>query len=331
MKPRIFITHPIAESAIGRLSAVAEVTVGPDSSRILPKADLVEAVKHADILYALLHDVVDREVLEANPNLRAVASSSITPDNIDVAAATERGIPVTVIPAVVTEATADLAFALILAVARRMVEGDRAVRAGLYPGSQSNHLAGAMVYGKLLGLVGAGRIGQAVARRAQGFGMRVLYSDPRRLPEEDERKLGMTQASLDDVLAQADFVSLHPQFSPQTRHLIGERELRLMKPTAFIVNTSRGPVLNEAALARALAEKRIAGAGLDVYEHEPKVSPELVAMTNVVLTPHLGSAVLELREAMAHRVVDNILALIEGRRPEGCINPQVLEPKQADR
>lgn len=325
MKPRIFITQPIAASAIDRLRTVADVTVAPDSSRILPKADLVEAVKHADILYALLHDVVDREVLEANPSLKAVASSSITPDNIDVAAATALGIPVTVIPAVVTESTADLAFGLMLSVARNIVTGDRALRAGLYPGSQSNHLAGAMVYGKTLGLVGGGRIGQAVARRAQGFGMRILYCDPRRLPEDDEREIGMTHASFDEVLAQADFISLHPQLSPATRHLIGDRELRLMKPTAFIINTSRGPVIDEAALTRALAEKRIAGAGLDVYEHEPKVTPELIAMTNVVLTPHLGSAALELRGAMAHRVVDNILALIEGRRPEGCINPQVFD------
>jgi glyoxylate reductase len=325
MKPRVFITQPIAQSAVDRLRTVADVTVSQDSSRILPKADLVEAVKHADILYALLHDVVDRDVLEANPKLKAVASSSITPDNIDVATATARGIPVTVIPAVVTESTADLAFGLMLSVARNIVTGDRALRAGLYPGSQSNHLAGAIVYGKVLGLIGGGRIGQAVARRAQGFGMRVLYCDPRRLPEEEERKLGMVHGSFDEVLSQADFVSLHPQLTPATRHLIDARALSLMKPTAFIVNTSRGPVLDEAALTRALAEKRIAGAGLDVYEHEPKVTPELIAMENVVLTPHLGSAALELREAMAHRVVDNIIALIEGRRPEGCINPQVFE------
>lgn len=328
MKPRIFITQPIAPSAIERLRAVADVTVNPVSSRILGKGALREAIKDHDILYALLHDVVDREVLDANPKLMAVASSSITPDNIDVAAATARGIPVTVIPAVVTEATADLAFALMLVVARRVVEGDRALRAGVYPGSQSNHLAGAMVYAKVLGLIGGGRIGQAVARRAQGFGMRVLYTDPRRLPEEDERRLGLEYASLDDVLAQADFISLHPAMRPETRHLIGERELRLMKPTAFLVNTSRGPIIDEAALVRALAERRIGGAGLDVYEHEPRVSPELIAMSNVVLTPHLGSAVLELREAMAHVVVDNILAIIEGRRPPGCINPEVLEKRK---
>jgi glyoxylate reductase len=325
MKPRIFVTQPIAESAVERLRAVADVTVAPDSSRILPKAALCEAVKRCDILYALLHDVVDRDVLEANPKLKAVASSSITPDNIDVAAATERGIPVTVIPAVVTESTADLAFALMLAVARRLVEGDRALRAGMYPGSQSNHLAGAMVYGKTLGLVGGGRIGQAVARRAQGFGMRVLYADPRRLAQDDERRLGLIYGSLDEVLSQADFISLHAAMRPDTRHLIGERELRLMKPTAFIVNTSRGPVIDEAALVRALAEKRIAGAGLDVYENEPRVSPELIAMSNVVLTPHLGSAVSELRESMAHVVVDNVLALIEGRRPPGILNPEVLD------
>jgi glyoxylate reductase len=326
MKPRIFITQPIAASAIARLRAIADVTVGPDSYRILPKADLIAAVKQTDILYALLHDVVDRDVLSANPNLKAVASSSITPDNIDVAFATERGIPVTVIPAVVTDSTADLAFGLMLSVARNIVVGDRALREGLYPGSQSNHFAGAIVYGKTLGLIGGGRIGQAVARRAQGFGMRILYADPRRLPEDEERKIGMIHLPFDDVLRQADYISLHPQLAPDTRHLIGARELALMKPTAFIINTSRGPVIDEAALVQALVEKRIAGAGLDVYEFEPKVSPELIAMDNVVLTPHLGSASLELREAMAHRVVDNIQALIDGRKPERCINPQVFGP-----
>lgn len=322
-RPRVFVTQPVAESALARLRAVADVEVNADSSRIIDKAALCAGVARSDILFSLLHDVVDKDVLAANPKLRAVTSMVITPDHIDMAEATRRRIPVTNIPAIVTDATADIAFGLLLAVARRIVEGDKMFRQGIYPGSQSNHLAGAAVTGKTLGLIGGGRIGQALARRAQGFGMRVLYADPQRLPPEREQAIGMTHAPFDDVLREADFVSLHPQLTPQTCHLIGARELGLMKPTAFIINTSRGPVIDEAALTRALVERRIAGAGLDVYEHEPKVTPELVGMANVVLTPHLGSAVFELREGMAHVVVDNAMAIIEGRRPPNCLNPEV--------
>jgi glyoxylate reductase len=281
-------------------------------------------VARNDILYALLHDRIDKDVLDANPKLRAVNAMVITPDQIDVAEATRRKIPVTNIPAIVTDATADICFGLLLAVARRIVEGDRLFRAGIYPGSQSNHLAGGAVSGKTLGLIGAGRIGQAVARRGHGFGMKVIYADPHRVPDEIARQYGMTQRSFDDVLREADFISLHPQLTPDTRHLIGARELGLMKKTAYIVNTSRGPVIEEAALVEALKAKTIAGAGLDVYEFEPAVAPALVAMNNVVLTPHLGSAVLELREGMAHVVAGNIIAVIEGRRPPNCINPDVF-------
>ena len=320
---RVFVTQPVAESALARLRTVADVEVNADSSRIIGKTALCAGVARSDILFSLLHDVVDKDVLAANPKLRAVTSMVITPDHIDMVEATRRRIPVTNIPAIVTDATADIAFGLLLAVARRIVEGDKLFRQGVYPGSQSNHLAGAAVTGKTLGLIGGGRIGQAVARRAQGFGMRVLYADPHRLPPEREQALGMTHAEFDQVLREADFVSLHPQLTPQTRHLIGARELGLMKPTAFIINTSRGPVIDEAALTRALTERRIAGAGLDVYEHEPKVTPALVDMANVVLTPHLGSAVFELREGMAHVVVDNAIAVIEGRRPPNCLNPEV--------
>jgi glyoxylate reductase len=324
-RPRIFVTQPVAESALARLRAVADVEVNPDSSRVLPKASLIEAVKRCDILVALLHDTVDREVLTANPALKAVSSMNITQDRIDLAAATELGIPVTNIPAIVTDATADITFGLLLAVARNIALGDRLFRQGVYPGSQSNHLAGAAVTGKTLGLVGFGRIGQAMARRARGFDMKIVYADPRRLPEADERTFDAGYRSLDDLLGEADFVSLHPQLSSETRHLMSDRQFALMKPTAFVINTSRGPVIDEAALVRALKDKKIAGAGLDVYEHEPDVSPELTAMPNVVLTPHLGSAVLSLREGMAHVVVDNTIALIEGRPPVSCLNPQVLK------
>jgi glyoxylate reductase len=324
-RPRIFVTQPIAESALARLRAVADVEVNPDSSRVLTKDRLIEGVKRADILLSLLHDTVDRDVLTANPNLKAVSSMNITQDRIDLQAATELGIPVTNIPAIVTDATADIAFGLLLAVARNIALGDRLFRQGVYPGSQSNHLAGYAVSGKTLGLIGFGRIGQAVARRGGGFGMKIIYCDPRRLPPEEEQKFGASYGSFEYVLRQADFVSLHPQLTAETRHLMSDAQFALMKPTAFIINTSRGPVIDEAALVRALKAKKIAGAGLDVYEHEPQVAPELVAMPNVVLTPHLGSGVLELREGMAHVVVDNTIALIEGRPPVSCLNPQLLK------
>ncbi len=321
---RVFVTQPIAESALARLRRIAEVEVNPDARKPIDKAALCAAVGRAEILYALLHDRVDRDVIAANPQLRMVASMAITPDNIAVAEATARGIPVTVIPPIVGEATADVALGLMLAVARRLVEGDRLVRQGVFPGSQSSFLAGAGVCGKVLGLIGGGgRIGRAVARRARGFAMPVLYWGPRRMPELDERELEMTYVGFDEVFQQSDFVSVHAPLREETRHLIGARELALMKPSAFLINTARGAVVDEVALIRALAERRIAGAGLDVFEHEPFVEPALLAMTNVVLAPHLGSAVVELRERMANIVVDNILAVLAGRRPPNCANPEV--------
>jgi glyoxylate reductase len=323
VKPRVFISQPIAASAIERLRAVANVKVNTDSSKIIAKSKLVAAVKKCDFLFSLLHDRIDRAVLAANPKLRAVCSMSITPDNIDVAEATKRGIPVTVVPPIVAEATADIHFGLMLAVARRMMEGDKMVRAGKFPGSQSNHLAGVAVYGKTLGLVGAGRIGQATARRARGFGMKIIYWGPRR-KYEAERELGIEHVTLDRLLAESDFVSVHAALNAETRHMISDKQFALMKSTAFIINTARGPIIDEKALVRALKAKKIAGAGLDVFEHEPKLPPALKAMKNAVLTPHLGSAVMEVRAQMANIVVDNIQALIDGRTPPNCVNPQVL-------
>jgi glyoxylate reductase len=324
-RPRIFVTQPIAESALARLRAVASVKVNADDSRIIPKTALIAAVKKADILLCLLHDKIDKAVITANPKLRHIAAQSISPSNIDVAEATARRIPVTVVPPVTTEATADLNFGLMLAVARRMVEGDRLVRAGKFPGGQSRHLLGSFVWGKTVGLIGGGGlIGKAVARRAHGFGMRVLYWTPRRKSEAEEREAGLTYVPLDELLRQSDFVSLHQPLNASTRHQIGARELGLMKTSAFLINTARGPIVDEAALVRALKGKKIAGAGLDVFEHEPKVSPEFKRMKNVVIVPHLGSATTEVREEMAGIVVDNILALLEGRRPPNCVNPEVL-------
>jgi glyoxylate reductase len=323
-RPRIFITQPVAESAIERLKKVATVTVNRDASRIIAKKALIAAAKKCDILFTKLHDKVDRAVIAANPNLRAITSQSITPDNTDVAEATKRRIPVTVVPPIVAEATADINLGLMLMVARNMVQGDRLVHRGQFPGGQSDYLAGAPLYGQTIGLVGGGgRIGQATARRALGFGMRVLYWGPRRKPDV-EREIPMQFVEFEKLLAESDFVSLHSPLNAETRHQIGARELARMKPTAFLINTARGAIVDEAALVRALKKKQIAGAGLDVFEHEPKVSPLLLKMPNVVVTPHLGSAVVEVRERMANIVVDNILALIEGRKPPNIVNPQVL-------
>jgi glyoxylate reductase len=324
MRPRVFITQPVAGSAIERLRSVAEVEWNPDATHIMTKDELCAAVREHDILFCLLQDHVDGDVIAANAKLRAVASMKITPSDIDVVAATARSIPVTVIPPVVTEATADLHFGLLLAVARRVVEGVRLLHAGVFPGAQSIRLEGAFVWGKTIGLIGGGgRIGRAVARRAHGFSMRILYWGPRRIAESEERELGLTYVALDQLLAESDFVSIHAPLKPETHHLIGARELALMKPTAFLVNTARGAIVDEQALARALADRRIAGAGLDVYEHEPRVEAALLSLPNVVLTPHLGSAVAELREVMAHVVVDNIIAVLEGRMPPNCWNPEI--------
>lgn len=322
-KPRVFVTQPIASSALERLRAIATVKINTDSSRVIAKTKLIAAVKKCDILLSLLHDRIDRAVLAANPKLRAICSMSITPDNIDVAEATKRGVPVTVVDPIVAEATADIHFGLMISVARRMKEGAAMVRAGKFPGSQSNHLAGSYVHGKTIGLVGAGRIGQATARRARGFGMKIVYWGPRR-KYDAERELGMEHVTLERLLVESDFVSMHPALNAETRHMISDKQFALMKPTAFIINTARGAVIDEKALVRALKKKQIAGAALDVFEHEPKIPPALRGLKNVVLTPHLGSAVMEVREQMANIVVDNIQALIDGRTPPNCVNPQVL-------
>ena len=326
MSARVFITQPVARSAVERLREVAQVRSNPDPVHIMTRDELCSAARESDILFCLLHDQIDAGVVEANRNLRAIASMKTTPSGIDVAAATARRIPVTVIPPMVTEATADLHFGLLLAVARRIPEGDRLLRAGVFPGGQSAYLEGAGVAGKTIGLVGGGgRIGRAVAKRAGGFSMRILYWGPRRLASAEERDLGLSYVSFDHLLAESDFISVHAPLKPETHHLIGARELALMKPTAFLINTARGPIVDEHALIRALIDKRIAGAGLDVFEREPVVDKVLLETPNVVLTPHVGSAVSELREAMAHIVVDNIVAVLEGRRPPNCCNPEIYQ------
>jgi glyoxylate reductase len=325
MAGKIFVTQPIPEKALSQLREVAEVELNPDSSHIVTKPELIAAVKRTDYLLCLLHDTVDAEVINSAANLKLIASMSIHPAGVDVAAATARRIPVTTIPPLVGEATADLTWALLLAVARRVVEGDRALRAGIFPGSQSLHFVGGEVHGKTLGVVGLGTIGTAVARRARGFGMRILYTKRHRLEEAQEVELGVEHRTLDDLLRESDFVAVHAALSPATIHLIGQRELRLMRPSAYLVNTARGPIVDEKALVLALKEKRIAGAALDVYEQEPRVEPGLIDLPNVVLTPHLGSAAIDTRERIAAILVENVLAVIEGRRPPNLFNPEIFQ------
>jgi glyoxylate reductase len=326
MRPRIFLTQPVASSAIERLEKVADLTINNDPLHIVTKDELLQAAREHDVIFCLLHDKIDAEVINANPNLKAIASMTITPADIDTQAATARKLPVTVIPALLlNDATADLAFALLLATARRVAEGDRVMRSGVFPGSQSNYVEGDTVSRKTLGLIGVGGVGTAMAQRARGFSMRVIYHDPKRLTPDKEHALGATWLPFDEVFREANFVSLHVQLTPQTRHLIGAEQLALMKPTAYLINSARGPIVDELALVYALKEKRIAGAGLDVYEHEPRPHPDLLAMNNVVCTPHMGSAVRELRESMANVVVDNVLAILEGRRPPNCWNEGIYK------
>ena len=325
-RPRVYLTQPIPEKALARLWEVAEVEMRDDALHIATSEEVVNGVRRADILFCLLHDKVDESVLTAGPRLRLVACMAITPANVDIAAATARRIPVTAIPPLVTDATADVTMALLLAVARRIVEADRLLRSGVFPGGQSMYLIGGTVHGKILGIVGLGAIGRAVARRAQGFGMRVLYMKRRRLSPDEERRVGVEWADLDRLLRESDFVSVHVRETPETRHLVSERGLRLMKPSAYLINTSRGPVVDEAALVTALREKWIAGAGLDVYEHEPRVSPGLLDLPNAVLVPHIGTADRDTRETIAGVVVDNILAHLRGDRPPNVVNPEVYAP-----
>ncbi len=322
--PRIHITQPVAQSAIDRLKAVADVRWNPDPLHIMTQRELIAAALNSDILFCLLHDHVDAEVINANPQLKAVASMTITPADIDIAAATARKIPVTVIPALLLDdATADLAWGLLLSLVRRVTEGDRLLRSGTFPGSQSCYMEGGGLTGKTLGIVGMGGVGRAAAARAHAFKLKVIYHDPQRLAPADEQALKLTWVLFDQLLANSDFVSIHAKLAPETRHLFNDAVFARMKPTAYLINTARGPIVDEEALVRALIDKRIAGAGLDVYENEPRPHPELLQMQNVVMTPHTGSAITELRAAMANVVVDNILALLDGKQPPNCWNSEI--------
>ncbi len=324
MPATVVISRHLPQQALDLARARATVRLHQDDRR-LGRDELAAYLKDADGLVCLLTDTIDDALLARAPRLRVVANVAVGYNNIDVAAATQRKIVVTNTPGVLTETTADFTWALVLAAARRVAEADAYTRAGKFTEWGLMLLLGADVHGKTLGILGLGRIGLAVARRARGFAMRVLYHDAIR-DHAAERDLGVIYQDKDAVLREADFVTLHVPLLPETHHYIGEPELRRMKPTALLVNASRGPVVHEAALVRALKEGWIAGAGLDVYEEEPKVHPGLLECPNAVLAPHIASASRETRTKMATMAVENCLAVLEGNRPQNAVNPEVLGP-----
>jgi len=317
---RVLITRPIPGAGPALIARVADEVVAVEADVPMPLDELRERVRGFDAVLCMLHDPVDATVLRAAEGCRVFANMAVGYNNIDVAGATKLGILVTNTPGVLTEATADLTWALILAVTRRVAEGDRIMRAGRFPGWGPNYLLGGDVTGRTLGLIGPGRIAAAVAARAVGFRMPLVYHGRRDSPDLDA--LGARRVELDALLAEADFVSLHVPLSPETTHLIDARRLALMKPTAYLINTSRGPVVDEVALVEALQGRRIAGAGLDVYEGEPAMAPGLGASENAVLLPHLGSATVETRDRMATMAAENVVAVLRGRRPPNLVNPE---------
>jgi glyoxylate reductase len=289
-------------------------------NRNATRTELKRAVKSAHALLCLLTDRIDEELLSGAPHLQIVANMAVGYDNIDLAAATKHGIMATNTPGVLTETTADLAWALILGVARRIAEADAYTRRGEYSGWEPMLFLGSDVHGKTLGVVGFGRIGRAVARRATGFGMNVLYHDAVKASASVERQLRARRVTLKKLLRESDYITLHVPLTKNTRHIIGADELAIMKPTAYLINTSRGLVVDEPALVRALKKGTIAGAGLDVYEREPSLAKGLAAQRNAILLPHIGSASTETRAKMALMAAENILAAFSGRRPPNLLN-----------
>jgi glyoxylate reductase len=320
-RPKILVTHRLFEEPRGMLGQHFDVEYWSDSDRP-PRSEVLRRVADKDGLICLLTEKIDDELLAAAPRLRTVANIAVGFDNIDLDACTRRHVAVSNTPGVLDETTADFAWTLLMAIARRLIEGDALARSGEWKGWNLDQLCGADVWGKTLGLLGFGRIGRAVARRAGGFGMRVIYNDAVRAPREVEDELRAEYMERDAVLREADFLSLHVPLLPETRGLIGARELALMKPTSFLINTSRGPVVQEAALVAALEKRQIAGAALDVYEREPQIGHGLLR-PNVVLAPHLASGSLETRTRMAMMAADNTIAFFGGRRPPNILNPSV--------
>ncbi len=323
VRPRVFVTRQLPGEALGRLGKHVELRVWEDELPP-PREALPGLVRDVDGLITLLTDKVDAPLLDAAPSLRAVSNVAVGYDNIDVRACSARRIPVGNTPGVLTETTADFAFAMLMGLARRVAEADAYVRAGRWRTWSPTLLLGADVHGATLGLVGLGQIGAAMARRARGFGMRVLYVNRHPRPEL-ETELGLRRVDKATLLAESDFLSLHVPLTPETRHWVGRAELAAMKPGAMLINTARGPVVDQAALAEALAEGRLGGAALDVTDPEPlPMDSPLLKLPNVLIAPHIASASHATRGLMASMAVDNLLAALEGRRPPNCVNPELF-------
>lgn len=318
MKPKIFVSYPLPEVVIEKLRDRFDLTVNTQA-RTLSSAELIEQCKNKDGILCLLTDTLNKTVIEACPSLKVISNYAVGYNNIDMATANTRKIPVYYTPGVLTEATADLTLALILATTRRVVEADAFLRAGKFKGWSPDLFLGFDINGKTLGIIGMGRIGLAVAKRALAFNMSVIYS-----ATKDKMLPNYRYMSIDQVLQTADVISLHLPYSPDSHHLINASRLSLMKKTAFLINTARGPIVDETALAEALIQEKIAGAGLDVYEEEPKVHPDLLKLSQVVLLPHIGSATSETRTQMGLMAADNLIQFFFGQKTNNVVNPQVL-------
>jgi glyoxylate reductase len=323
-RPRVFVSRVIPETGLKLLREHCDVDVWPHG-RPPTTEELVSESRGKDAIVCLLTEKIDAEVLAAVPTVKIIANVAVGFDNLDVPAGTRAGVVMTNTPGVLDETTADLAFSLLMATARRIAEADRLMRTGTWGGWGIMEMLGHDVHHATIGIVGFGRIGRAVAKRAAGFSMKILYADAMAAPPEVERELGVRRVSMDELLAQSDFVTVHVPLMKETHHLIDAAALRKMKRTAHLINTSRGPVVEEAALVEALREGVIAGAGLDVYEFEPKVSPDLLALPNVVLLPHIGSASHATRGKMAEIAARNVIAFFAGDAPPTALNPEVLK------
>ena len=322
---KIFVTRKIPKPGLDALQKEFTLEVNP-FDRVLSKEEIIEGIKGKDGLVCLLTDPIDKEVINAEPHLKMIASYAVGYDNIDIAAATKRGIPVSNTPGVLTETTAELAWALLFSVARRIVEGDMFTREGNFKGWAPMLMLGQDVSHKTLGVIGTGRIGTAFGLKSKGFHMNVLYADEQK-NEQLEKQLGAKKVSLSKLLIESDFISIHVPLTKATHHLIDEKQLHLMKKTAVLINTARGPIVNEKALVKALTGQWIFGAGLDVYENEPELSEELKKLKNVVLQPHTGSGTIEARTKMALIAAENMIIGLKGGIPPNCVNEEVFQKK----
>jgi glyoxylate reductase len=323
-KPKVYVTRELPERGLKIIKKHFDAEVWPEYAPP-PKKVIIEKARNVDALATLLSDKIDAEVFDAAPKLKIVAQMAVGFDNIDIPEATKRGIYVTNTPEVLTDTTADFAWALLLAVARRVVEADKYVRSGQWKvGWHPMMLQGRDVHGATLGVIGAGRIGFAVAKRATGFDMKILFYDV--VPRPEMEKLGAKKVDMDTLLRESDFVSIHVPLMKETYHLINEEKLKLMKKTAYLINNSRGPVVDEKALYKALKEGRISGAALDVFEQEPTpLDNPLLKLDNVVVAPHISSASYETRSRMAEMVAENLVAFFNGEKPPNLVNPEVMK------